>query len=327
MQQYAVMIRNRLSVRFVLLCLGILMAGFPIADAQESDAARQAEMEAQKAELAALREKAEACDVDAQFRLGKKMVMSLSVERMIKDLSEEELAIGIDDAFYWLWKAAENGHAKAYSSIAFEYEVGGNVPEDDQRAIDLYRKSAELEHEPAYYSLARLLLEASEGEESKREAAFWFEQSADHGRMAAQIQFADMLFEGIGTVQNKARAIRYYKKAAESGSRFAQFTLGVIYGSGDGVPKNYVESAKWFESSALRGLPEAQMQIAIMYSQGQGVEQDQVMAYAWMSISFASGNKKARLLRDLYEEELTPEQLQHAQSLSGELYDAINSKK
>ena len=110
----------------------------------------------------------------------------------------------------WYRKAAEHGLAAAQLLLAFMYDSGMGVPEDDAEAVRWYRKAAE------------------------------------QGDAYAQSSLGTRYDNGLGVSQDFAEAVRWYRKAAEQGDADAQSSLGYKYAMGQGVTKDLVQALMWF---------------------------------------------------------------------------------
>ena len=96
------------------------------------------------------------------------------------------------------------------------YEEGQGVPQDDQEAVNWWRKAAE------------------------------------QGHASAQFNLGFMYAEGRGVPQDDQEAVGWYRKAAEQGNDSAQYNLGAMYGASRGVPQDYVQAHKWINLAASR---------------------------------------------------------------------------
>ena len=60
-----------------------------------------------------------------------------------------------EEAVEWYRKAAEQGHAEAQDELARCYDYGWGVGEDEEEAVEWYRKAAEQGYRPAIDTLNR----------------------------------------------------------------------------------------------------------------------------------------------------------------------------
>jgi len=115
------------------------------------------------------------------------------------------------------------------------------------------------------------------------------------------------------------------RKAAEEGFATAQFNLGLTYLQGNGVPQDYKEAEKWFRKAAEQGNSSAQCMLGAIYATGMGVTKDNIQAYMWLILSI-DGSKgeqapflqKATELSNKIVKNMTPQQIEEAQSLASE---------
>ena len=55
------------------------------------------------------------------------------------------------EAVYWYWSAAEQGHAAAQYVLGMRYEQGRGVPKNDRKAVHWYRLAAQQGYAAAQY--------------------------------------------------------------------------------------------------------------------------------------------------------------------------------
>ena len=108
---------------------------------------------------------------------------------------------------------AEQGNARAQSTLGFMYANGRGVAKDDAAAVSWYRKAAE------------------------------------QGYVRAQLDLGG-IYE---TQNDDVAAASWYRKAADQGLAFAQHDIGVMYAAGRGVAQDYVQAHMWFNLSAAQG--------------------------------------------------------------------------
>ena len=132
---------------------------------------------------------------------------------------------------------AEQGDAKAQTSLGLMYHEGQGVPKDDAEAVT------------------------------------WFRKAAEQGVAEAQTSLGVMYHEGEGVPKDYAEAVTWFRKVAEQGDAEAQFNLGVMYYKGEGVPKDDVEAYMWALLAAAQGHEKAK---AVLDSIGRGMTSDQI---------------------------------------------------
>ena len=113
---------------------------------------------------------------------------------------------------------ANQGIPTAQVSLAFMYDNGNGVPEDDAEAVK------------------------------------WFRLAADQGLAGAQHNLGLAYANGNGVPQNYAEAVKWYRLGAYQGNEYAQSNLGFMYATGAGVVINYVTAYAWFNIAAAAGV-------------------------------------------------------------------------
>ena len=113
-----------------------------------------------------------------------------------------------------LMQKAIEGDAESQYELAWMYQHGEGIIQDNGEAVKWYTKAAKQGHGKAQYSLARI-------------------------------------YEG--GMYNYEEAVKWYTKAAEQGDIRAQTSLAWMYDQGKGVAKDHKEAAKWFRRVANNG--------------------------------------------------------------------------
>ena len=144
----------------------------------------------------------------------------------------------------------------------------------------------------------------------------WYFTAAGNVRKIVDMRIAGTNFLNAKDYYN---AFPQLEKASLAGDAEAQNNLGVMYKLGLGVSKDEKQAFEWYEKAALQGHATAQYNLAFMYANGQGVEKDQVKAYAYADIAVSAGFEKSIELRNTLQKLMTPEQIQRAKQISGEL--------
>ena len=114
---------------------------------------------------------------------------------------------------------ANQGDARAQTTLGFIYERGDGVPENFTQAVVWYRIAANQDYAPA------------------------------------QSNLGVMYSNGTGVQQDFAQAVAWYRLAADQGYAPSQANLGIMYATGEGVPRDDVEAHKWLSlaTSSLTG--------------------------------------------------------------------------
>ncbi len=147
-----------------------------------------------------------------------------------------------------------------------------------------------------------------------------FQILAEQGDAGAQFNLGVMYSLGQGVPQDDAEAVKWYTLAAEQGHADAQYQLGTMYYFGHGVPQSDAEAIKWFAPLAEQGDIWPQFLLGEIYAAGRGVPKDVVMAHMWFNLLAARGEAFSAVsrMRDVLEQEMTPDQIAEAQRLARE---------
>lgn len=151
------------------------------------------------AALAAVRDKATAGDVIAQFSLG------------------AMLYYGADDlpqAITWLRNAAEQHHPPAEFQLGQLYDFGFGVTRSEEQALAWYRLAAEHGSGAGQRAVGEIYQKGRGVASNPSEAARWYRRAADRDDLRAQYLLGEMYFTGTGVPQDYSSAYVWYSLAA-----------------------------------------------------------------------------------------------------------------
>jgi TPR repeat protein len=174
----------------------------------------------------ALTAKAEAGDVEAQFRRG---------------MAHLTGAFGPADAAEgrrWLTRAAEQGHGRALNALG-EVLISGEFAEPDHPKAIACFQAAWKAGEPMGLVNLGILAETGEGRpKDPAEALRCFRQAADRGCAAALLRLGVIASEGDLLPRDDGQAVRYFRQAAEKGSKEGWLNLAIAHQRGQGTPRD-----------------------------------------------------------------------------------------
>lgn len=127
-----------------------------------------------------------------------------------------------------LTTAANGGDAKAMYVLAWAYDEGVGVKENDKTADNWYKKSAE--------GLVNL---------------------ANTGDVDAILALGDMHEEGDGVVKDEKKAADFFQKAANASSAEGLYRLAECYADGDGVPRDIGKAKELYKKAIELNHPKA----------------------------------------------------------------------
>lgn len=196
------------------------------------------------------------------------------------DKQERESSSIAETEVLWYLKAAEQANATAMYMYGMMYATGQGVPQNDKLA------------------------------------ALWYSKAGNLGNASAQYRLGVIYANGDGVPQDYKKSVKWYRKAADQGESMAQFNLGAKYANGQGVPQDYKEAMSWYSKAAEQGLANAQNNLGLMFYSGQGVQQDLIQAYKWLTLASSGGNVMAVNNKKVAEANMTPKQIDEAQTLA-----------
>lgn len=166
---------------------------------------------------------------------------------------------------------------------AREYLFGTEeVPQDFEKALNLFLAEAENGNVLAMYDLGRMYADGL-GVESDNDKANEYYSKALSGFQLVEAQKAwkyteyrigKMFAQGLGTEQDYETVAQWFELSAEKKYKYAQYSLGGLYYRGQGVEQDFQTAFSLYLKSAEQGFPYADYEVAKMYRDGVGTEKD-----------------------------------------------------
>ena len=160
---------------------------------------------------------------------------------------------------------------------------------NQQKSLELLKKSAEHGHPPAQYTLGYKYLAGDGIPKDTKKAAEWLQKATDNGDAKAKILLGIMYYLGDGVQKDLSKAESYIAPGADAGDILAQNYLGKLYFD----QKRFQDALRYFKASADQGEKRAQYALGVMYANGLGVESDYVEAEKWYRKAATQGHEDA----------------------------------
>lgn len=182
--------------------------------------------------------------------------------------------------------------------LGLAYYEGDSVPEDDNKAFELFQEAATQGYAPAQHHIGIMYHEGIGVDQDYRKAFEWVQRAAEQAYTHAQTDLAIMYESGTAIDQNYEKAMQWYLLSANnidpsSASVDAQGNIGTMYYFGRGVPQSYTKALEWYKKAADQELDMAQLNIVGLYENGYGVPQDYQKAFEWYKKAADQGNQEA----------------------------------
>lgn len=195
-------------------------------------------------EVKALRQKAEAGDVQSQTWIG---LMYYSGAGVPKNLEE---------AAKWIKKSADSGSAEAQYKLSQMYDKGEGLPKSESDQLKWLLKAAESGHAKAQFEYGlRLAFYFGPTDPSRdKKGIVWYKKSADQGYALAMVALAECFYYGRGVSESNEEAEKLFRKAAGQDYKDAKIKLGRMFIRQEAEPRDSVERAT-FERMAREASP------------------------------------------------------------------------
>ncbi len=220
------------------------------------------------------------------------------------------------NAMHWHLRAAQQGHIRAQTNLAFMHYYGEGIDSDYAEAFRWFSAAAKKRDSIAQFMLASMY-ETGDGVAQDYANAFrYYAESAGQGNAASQCFLAYLYQSGQGVEKNMTKAVRWYLRSAEQDYTLAQNELAIIYYEGMGVKPDYAKAAKLFKKAAIAGDAWGQSNLSTYYLDAKAEPVDTVLAYAWLSIALETDKEVVdRELSDI-ETMMTESQIDEARRLA-----------
>ena len=208
---------------------------------------------------------------------------------------------------------AEAGDANAQFELGRAYQDGTGIQQNDELAVDWYRKSAERDYAKAQNSLGVMYARGLGVNQDKAEALRWYKKAAKQGLPEACFNIAISYYNGDGVAEDMSLAYAWMLVAKNSGDvqtddalkRIAdelpgrvdggKLKLAALYEKGDEIPQNLPRAVDLYFEIAKTESPEtlfagiAQYRLCQFYAAGQGVSRDFTEAKSWCKKAAGNG--------------------------------------
>ena len=173
-----------------------------------------------------------------------------------------------------MWKdAAKEGDLRAVFAMGLLYETGSGVPEDMQKAMDLYLEAAHGGLVQAKRKIGIMYEEGIGFDISYADALRWFREAADEGDCLSLFEIGWMSYFGYGCERSDKEAERLIRRSIEDGAlmrlenqamignAYSQLRLGFLYDMGWGVEQSVFKALVWYTGAKIMGLKKADKMI------------------------------------------------------------------
>ena len=139
------------------------------------------------------------------------------------------------------------------NNLAYCYEYGEGVEQNEDRALYWYRRGAEAGSDYCMYCLGWNYSNGEGVEQNMTEAIRWYTAAAEGGNADAMHELGWHYDHGEGVEQDMKKAICWYERAAEQNHPAAMNSLGECYAMGLGVPRDLETAMEWYRRAAELG--------------------------------------------------------------------------
>ena len=157
-------------------------------------------------------------------------------------------------------KSADKNCPSGKNMLGFLYKIGYCVPQNQQKAFDLYKDAANKNEPAALSNVGNAYFSGLVVEKDTIEGLMFLEKSAMQGFPYAQYQLSGLYYYGGKAIQKDvSKGIEWLTLASDQGLPIAQYDLSKIYYHGERgvVASDYNKAKDLCRKAAEQGLPEA----------------------------------------------------------------------
>lgn len=130
-------------------------------------------------------------------------------------------------------KSADMNCPSGKNTLGYLYEIGYCVPQNQQKAFDLFKEAADENDPIAQYNMGRYHLNGIVVKEDTIKGLMFLEKSAMQGFPIAQYQLAFLYYGGNTIKKDVSKSIEWLTLAADQGVPTAQYDLSKFYYYGE----------------------------------------------------------------------------------------------
>lgn len=156
-------------------------------------------------------------------------------------------------------KSADMNCPSGKNTLGYLYEIGYCVPQNQQKAFDLFKEAADENDPIAQYNMGRYHLNGIVVKEDTIKGLMFLEKSAMQGFPIAQYQLAFLYYGGNTIKKDVSKSIEWLTLAADQGVPTAQYDLSKFYYYGESgeITPDYNKAKELCRKAAEQGHAEA----------------------------------------------------------------------
>ncbi len=215
------------------------------------------------------------------------------LEMPLSDMADEENQEPIDDSggqpssdeasadkeSSGLWWTGGYKQAKQY----LYGDEGTGIPQDFEKARELFLAEAEADNPLALYDLGRMAADGLGCEANAEEAYRWYEKALavfygaeeEKSWKYTEYRIGNMYAAGLGTEQDYLQAADWLTLSADENYKYAQYSLGGLYYHGKGVDQDHETAFALYTRSSDQSFPYASFELGKMLRDGIGCVKNQ----------------------------------------------------
>jgi TPR repeat protein len=186
-------------------------------------------------------------------QIAERKITELKIDNTQFDLNKRknETQDNYEKRMTWYRQNLKKTYIEAQFNLAYAYDNGEGINQDDKQAVYWYRKAAENGHKRAQFFLGNAYYEGQFVPQNYQQAVYWYQQAAqdtdilkggEKGDTDAQFNLAYAYQKGEGIYQDDGKAIYWYAKVANAE---AQLQIGKIYDKAEMI-QDYEQLISWY---------------------------------------------------------------------------------
>lgn len=214
--------------------------------------------------------------------------LASQLARALEKNGDYEQAVALNE------EAVAAGYIGAYHNLGNLYRKGAGVPQDLDRALELFLYAAERGHPEDAYNVGNIYLNGTPTmAPDLAEAKLWFERAAEQDYPSSFDRLGLIYLEGRGVDVDIARANAFFERGAALGDPSALVNYANAFRKGTGVEVDYARAFDLYMRAAQLRRRSAYVNLAEMYRKGQGVDVNLTEAAFWYGLAGRAGDDRS----------------------------------
>jgi TPR repeat protein len=150
-------------------------------------------------------------------------------------------------------KACDGDEMAACFNLGVLYKIGRGVPKQPEKALSLFQSACDAGFPWGCSSISKFYMEGTVVRKDIELALHYLVQACDSGLLSSCVMLGTLYRDGEVVGKDERQAFNYYQQACDGRDSDGCIWLGVVYQLGKGVRADKRKAIKWYEESCALG--------------------------------------------------------------------------